>query len=115
MQPHVYIITVNYNNAADTTLFLASLQSDISISFSCIVIDNSSDPASSKAVQGMLAQEADAGKKVYFSSENSINVARFRAADFIHIICANRGFAAANNIALSQIINNTNFSKEDFL
>ncbi len=115
MQPHVYIITVNYNNAADTILFLTALQHSITVSFSCIVIDNSSDAASSKAVKDMLSQKIEFGTKVYFTSEHNIDTQILHDADFVQINCANRGFAAANNIALSQIINNQLFSKDDYV
>lgn len=115
MQPHVYIITVNYNNADDTIQFIESLQFGLTVPFSCMVIDNSSNAASSKAVQDMLVQKTESGAKVYFTSENSIDTSQLHGADFTHIICANRGFAAANNIALSPIINNILFSNDDYV
>lgn len=115
MQPHVFIITVNYNNPDDTIDFLNSIEASVSVSFSCIVIDNSTDAKAQLKVRQVIEQRATPGNQIYCTTEDQVDPTVLHVASFSHITCRNRGFAAANNIALKQIISNNSFAASDYV
>lgn len=115
MQPHVFIITVNYNNPDDTIDFINSIEASVSVSVSCIIIDNSSDTKAQLTVRQLIEKKATTGTPIYCATENDIDPALLRGASLAHITCSNRGFAAANNIALKQIISDDSFAASDYV
>lgn len=115
MLPNVYIITVNYNNPDDTIDFLKNIEASPFFSIACIVIDNSSDTKAQLAVRKVIEQNAENGIQVYCTTEDKVDPEKLRTSVYTHIACINRGFAAANNIALRLIIADVIFEDSDYV
>jgi GT2 family glycosyltransferase len=120
--PKVLIILVNYKGYADTIECLNSVFELKSITFQVVVIDNSDDEISAaeliKWADSCGKQEGNSvslppysiNKKISFeliSEEDLLSVSKFNS--LVIVKSYNRGFAAANNIALRYGLKN-NFS-----
>jgi GT2 family glycosyltransferase len=121
----VYIVLVNHNNFNDTIECLESVLKSDYTDFQIFVIDNSSNTSSLMNLSDWAGNNnhvpaGTAFKHLVFPLENKplnyvvVTAAQFNKANSLFeekltiIQTENRGFAAANNIALKYILNNGN-------
>ena len=119
----VYIVLVNYKKYKDTIECLESIVKNSYLNYTVLIVDNSPDDTSYLNIKEWLNGEYTDNVDTLFPdlvyplnihqlyyqevNENDLQKSRIKYnATFILTKTDNRGFAAANNVALNYIINN---------
>lgn len=111
-QPKVFIVTINFNGAADTIEFIESLKRSSYTNFSLVIVDNSSDRNSTAQLWQYVQNHFGS---TYHTTEVQLEADRMVKVDISFIEAANRGFAAANNVALRKVIETDAIAHEDYV
>lgn len=100
--PHVLVLMVNYNSAADSIQCISALQKSSYSNFSVFVVDNASTDRSAEALEAFIKPLA--GGQVALPTELQAEMA---AAGKVILVKSNenQGFASGNNQVLRHAIN----------
>jgi GT2 family glycosyltransferase len=110
-QPKVFIVTINHNGEKDTIEFIESLRGSSYTNYSLIIVDNSSNAQSTTTLFDYVTQVGE----VYRATENDLDGKKLAEASISFITAENRGFAAANNVALRPLLSNHVSAQDYFL